>query len=355
MFSKKSKDKDQVKANNAPAPATDPIGLWQTLNRHITEFVGTNKVELRTLPVFNLKTLVEAAVTATSTLDIAARLEKLQTAFEQARSQETLHLNQYILGLRTLLWTSLNQIMDQLTVMNKESDSLNGIRDQMIRALDSDDLMQLKLAVKDWVVLQNQMTLERKKLNAETQANFQRQLSRLQNELYITQTELKLDGLTQVYNRKAFDQEIVKTLQIAQLSGRTSSLLLFDIDHFKNVNDTYGHQTGDKVLQHFAKLIVQNFPSRTDFVARYGGEEFIVIMNDCDVNEASEKAARFVSLLRKTTMSFGSVSLRITVSIGVTGSRQFERPEDWIKRADILLYQAKEEGRDCFIVDSAAA
>uniref|UniRef100_UPI00059B0EFE GGDEF domain-containing protein n=1 Tax=Acinetobacter baumannii TaxID=470 RepID=UPI00059B0EFE len=118
---------------------------------------------------------------------------------------------------------------------------------------------------------------------------------------------------------------------------------------------TYGHPIGDKVLIQFAKLIVQNFPSRTDFVARYGGEEFVVLMSDCDVKEAAEKAERFIALLRKTTMTFGTVSLRITVSIGIAASRPFEKSDDWIKRADVVLYQAKEEGRDGFIIDRTAA
>lgn len=348
MFGKKATVSDSSKPI---ASQGDAIGLWQNFNRRVSEFLSTNRVDLRTLPGISLQALVDAAIQARNAVDIHVAFEKLQSAFEQARSQETLHLNQYIQGLRVLLWSSLNQVMEQMSVMNKEGEKLDSLRQQMIKALDSDDLLQLKLAVKDWIVLQSLMSQERKKLSNEMQANFQRQLSRLQNELYITQTELKLDGLTQVYNRKAFDQEIAKTLQIAQLSGRTSCLLIFDIDHFKHVNDTYGHPIGDKVLQHFAKLIVQNFPSRTDFVARYGGEEFVVIMSDCDLKEASEKAQRFVAILRKTTMVFASVSLRVTVSIGVAGSRPFEKTEDWIKRADVLLYQAKEDGRDCFIVD----
>ncbi|RZA10655.1 MAG: GGDEF domain-containing protein [Proteobacteria bacterium] len=239
--------------------------------------------------------------------------------------------------------------------MHQESLKMEALREKMVTALDSDDLMQLKVVVKDWVVLQNQMDLERKKQMQESEANFRRQLSRLQNELYQTQTELKLDGLTQVYNRKAFDSEIKKALQIAQLSGNPATLMLFDIDHFKSVNDTYGHPIGDKVLQHFAKMIVQSFPMRTDFVARYGGEEFVVLMSDCDLAEAKEKAKKFVAQVRKETMMFGSVSLKITVSIGVASSTPFGSVDDWIKRTDVLLYQAKEEGRDCFIVDGSAA
>ncbi len=351
MFGKKS---DSL-AQKPSVSTEESIGLWQSLNRKTFDFLSETRVELRTLPLFNLAHLLNHAIKSSTTQSLKESLEKLFAGFEQARGDEVKHLNHYILGLRGLFWSSLNEIQDQRGHVHQESMKMEALREKMVTALDSDDLMQLKVVVKDWVVLQNQMDLERKKQMQESEANFRRQLSRLQNELYQTQTELKLDGLTQVYNRKAFDSEIKKALQIAQLSGNSSTLMLFDIDHFKNVNDTYGHPIGDKVLQHFAKMIVQNFPTRTDFVARYGGEEFVVLMSDCDLTEAKEKAKKFVGQVRKETMIFGPVSLKITVSIGVASSSPFGSVDDWIKRTDVLLYQAKEEGRDCFIIDGSAA
>lgn len=353
MFGKKwiAKKDDKILAD-----AEENLGLWQNLNRRTLDFLAAHRVDLRTLPAFDLSVLFDVASRKNSPpAEAKATLEKLTHAIEQSRVEETKTLNQYIIGLRNLFWSSLTQLIEQRGSAYQESLKFDSLKEKMVRALDSDDLLQLKIAVKDWIVLQNQISLDRKKQMDENQANFQRQLSRLQNELYQTQTELKLDGLTQVYNRKAFDSEIARSLQIAQLSGRVSTLMLFDLDHFKHVNDTYGHLIGDKVLQSFAKLIVQNFPSRTDFVARYGGEEFVVLMNDCDLKEAKEKAQKFVSLLRATTMTFGSVNLKVTVSIGVAASGPFEKVEDWIKRADDLLYQAKEDGRDGFILDNPAA
>lgn len=340
MFGKKSEDSSK-----------ETLGLWQTLNQKAFAFLAEHRVDLRTLPIFSLDTFLNLALNSKSALEAKESLEKLRNVFEQARREETKYLNQYILGLRGLLWSSLNQLQEQKGQAYQESLRFEALREKMVRALDSDDLMMLKIAVKDWIVLQNQISLERKKSMQEAESNFQRQLSRLQNELYQTQTELKLDGLTQVYNRKAFDSEVLKTLNISQLSGKAATLMLFDIDHFKHVNDTYGHPVGDKVLQHFAKLLVLNFPTRTDFVARYGGEEFVVLMSDCDKAEAAVKAKNFVNVLRRETMTFGSVTLKVTVSIGVAGSKPFETVEDWIKRADSLLYQAKDEGRDCFRSD----
>lgn len=345
-----------IKGDKSLSDAHETLGLWQNLSRKTLEFFASHRVDLRTLPDFDLSSLIDVATRKdASPEDSKEQLEKLRHSIEHVRLEETKTLNQYILGLRGLLWSSISQVMNQRGSAYQESLKFDSLKDRMVRALDSDDLLQLKVAVKDWIVLQNQISQDRKKQMDDSQQNYQRQLARLQNELYQTQSELKLDGLTQVYNRKAFDNEILKCLQISQLSGRVSTLMLFDIDHFKSVNDTYGHPIGDKVLQAFAKLIVQNFPTRTDFVARYGGEEFVVLMNDCDLEEAKGKAQKFVNLLRKTTLTFGSVSLKVTVSIGVASSGPFETVEDWIKRSDDLLYKAKEDGRDCFIIDNSAA
>ncbi len=345
MFGKKTEQKQEAKLEES-------LGLWQNLGRKAFEFLGSERVDLRTLPGFELSQLFEQAQkTLKASNEEKGAIEKLKNAFELSRKEEVKFLNQYILGLRGLLWSALNTVQEQRGSAYQESVRMDSLKDKMLRALDSDDLLQMKLVVKDWIVLHNQIQQDRKKEFDESQANFHRQLARLQNELYQMQSEMKLDGLTQVYNRKAFDTEVAKSLSIAQLSGRPSALLLFDIDHFKNVNDTYGHPIGDKVLQAFAKLLVQNFPMRSDFVARYGGEEFVVLMSDCDLSEAAKKAEKFVTVLRRNVMSFGNVSLRITASIGIAGSKPFEKVEDWIKRSDELLYQAKRDGRDCYLVD----
>ncbi len=333
----------------------ESLGLWQNLSQKAFEFLGSERVDLRTLPGFELLHVFEQALKSPkASSDEKSALEKLKSSFELSRKEEVKFLNQYILGLRGLLWSALNTVQEQRGQAYQESIRMDQLKDKMVRALDSDDLLQMKLVVKDWIVLHNQINQDRKKEMEESQANFQRQLSRLQSELFQMQSEMKLDGLTQVYNRKAFDSEVSKALSIAQLSGRPAALLLFDIDHFKNVNDTYGHPIGDKVLQSFAKLLVQNFPMRTDFVARYGGEEFVVLMAECDLAEAAKKAEKFVTVLRRTVMSFGNVSLRLTASIGIAGSKPFEKVEDWIKRSDELLYQAKRDGRDCYLIDKAS-
>ncbi len=338
--------------------ASDPgqgLSLWQEWNNRLQQIFQKHRVKVKDLPAFETVHQSWASAGNQSPEDFQKLIDASLHLTEKSRLAENQAIEQYIAGLRGILWSSLVQVIDQMTYANQEAENFQRIRGQMVKALDSDDLLQLKVAVKDWIVIQNQLDNARQKHVAEVQATFSKQLKELQAELIQTQTELKLDGLTQVYNRKAFDQEILKATQLSQLSGRPSTLLIFDIDHFKHVNDTYGHPIGDKVLQAFAKALVQHFPGLYDFVARYGGEEFAVIAGGCEPQEAIAKAERFIAALRSTKLEFGSVTLRITVSIGISKHAAFERPEEWIKRADQLLYKAKEDGRDCYMTDAPAA
>lgn len=156
------------------------------------------------------------------------------------------------------------------------------------------------------------------------------------------------DGLTGVYNRKHFNERIISEMSFA-LRHRTSlSLLIFDLDHFKNVNDTFGHQVGDQVLAEVAAKI-QFTLREEDFFARYGGEEFAVLARDIGgpgANALGERIRQIVQDMRITT-PFG-VRVPVTLSIGVCtiGDGLKTNHEALIKCADDNLYQAKDSGRN---------
>ena len=156
------------------------------------------------------------------------------------------------------------------------------------------------------------------------------------------------DGLTQVKNYRAFQERLVIDVERSSRYGETLSLLLIDVDRFKFFNDTFGHPTGDKVLQGVAGTL-QNSVRTVDFVARYGGEEFAVILTETDAFGALEVAER----LRAAIESYAWEQRTITVSIGIsTLYSGGATPQTLIDRADRALYHAKQSGRNCvFHVD----
>ena len=154
------------------------------------------------------------------------------------------------------------------------------------------------------------------------------------------------DGLTGLYNRRYFQQTVDIEFARAKRYSHSLSLALFDIDHFKNINDTYGHQFGDKVLTEISKII-RDFLRKTDYVARYGGEEIIAILPETDFKYALIPMERLRKSIEEHGFDFGEKSAKVTVSIGIAFIDPSVASEDeLIKRADESLYIAKQNGRN---------
>ncbi|MBI4050907.1 MAG: GGDEF domain-containing protein [Elusimicrobia bacterium] len=156
----------------------------------------------------------------------------------------------------------------------------------------------------------------------------------------------EVDGLTGVYRRNILEQKIKEETLRARTFKTTYCLMLLDIDHFKNLNDTYGHPFGDAVLKRLGEIL-KACVYETDFVARYGGEEFAVLLPRAEPIGVLRKAETIRSMVEKETFIQGLDTVHITVSIGVAHfPRDGQTPEEVVAQADQALYQAKAQGRN---------
>lgn len=156
-----------------------------------------------------------------------------------------------------------------------------------------------------------------------------------------------IDPLTSISNRRHFEQVYQDTWELSKRKHSKIAVIMCDIDHFKIVNDTYGHQVGDTVLIAIAQTLEQSLKRSTDIVARYGGEEFIIVMYDTDSNGAMELSKTIQHNLQK--LHFKEMDNKgVTLSFGISSCivTQELHAEDIIKEADMALYQAKENGRN---------
>lgn len=153
------------------------------------------------------------------------------------------------------------------------------------------------------------------------------------------------DALTKVANRLSLDEYMGKVVGLDGLFGKATCLLMVDIDHFKQVNDTFGHPTGDDVLRQLGDVLHRTFPRKTDFVARYGGEEFAVILRDTTMREAAIPAQRLLAAARSVAIAREG-GWNISVSVGLAQLADGESSNQWVARADRALYAAKKEGRN---------
>ncbi|MCP4605144.1 MAG: GGDEF domain-containing protein [Proteobacteria bacterium] len=155
------------------------------------------------------------------------------------------------------------------------------------------------------------------------------------------------DGLTEIYNKRYFLESLDREMSRAQRYDRDLSILLFDIDHFKEINDTYGHLAGDYVLQSLARLISTR-ARREEIFARYGGEEFVILLPETSKQGAMELAEQLRKRVSSYTFVFEGEEILITVSVGVTSmSNEAISPLEFIKKADMRMYRAKSDGRNC--------
>ena len=156
-----------------------------------------------------------------------------------------------------------------------------------------------------------------------------------------------IDGLTGLYVRRYFDLRMQEMFEEARRYGTAFSLLLFDIDHFKKFNDTYGHQTGDLVLKQFAQLLKEN-ARKADVCCRYGGEEMAIVLPETKLDQAAMQGNRLCRKVRNNVfLGIDGTELHVTTSIGVaTHSENYGDPAAMVKAADKALYEAKELGRN---------
>lgn len=163
------------------------------------------------------------------------------------------------------------------------------------------------------------------------------------------------DGLTGLHNRRYLDSHLGALFREAALRNRPVAALMLDIDRFKTINDTYGHEAGDEVLKAFAER-VRSHTRGIDIVARYGGEEIVIILPDAEAEGAHAIAERIRERIEAMpfTIQRDTRTVTVTVSIGVAWRRPSDAsPADMLKRADTALYRAKSTGRNR--VEAAAA
>jgi diguanylate cyclase (GGDEF)-like protein len=155
------------------------------------------------------------------------------------------------------------------------------------------------------------------------------------------------DPLTGIYNRSKFNDELNYWVEYSHRYGSPVSVLIFDIDNFKNINDEYGHLSGDKILQEIVST-VKNTIRKSDVFSRWGGDEFLILLPNTEIDQASEMAERMRSNIQK--IKSGEIE-NITCSFGLVYLKENENAEDVLKKADKLLYDAKGSGKNTVVTE----
>lgn len=303
--------------------------------------------------------------------ELMKRVFKLVTHSNRTASKE---FGQYLIDISEQLAS-----MQHVLVLNQEEQQEAG-RDQLLMsermqsevvavrsaAEHSENLSQLKHVVATQLVrFQSSVSqLKQNEVKRQQEAelrhdNLTAQLKSVEEEARQTMIRVeeerlrsRTDPLTRLPNRTAYNERITHELTRLAQFQRPLSVAVCDIDHFKSVNDTYGHLAGDKALRLMASALTDALRN-SDFVARYGGEEFIIIMPATRCQEATRVLNNIRKAVADSPFNFKGTPVPITVSIGVTEALDTDSSEELFSRADNLLYQAKETGRNRLCSDQA--
>ncbi len=293
-----------------------------------------------------------------------ARAQAERRDIERFLSQLSSHLTEVDAHLRSSAARGADDLQRDRQLHDQVGAQVADIETGMARAADLD---VLKTLVRERVeAIRDHMTAHHEELEVryeESQraiesltgqvAKMEAQTGQLRESVEEAQQRALRDALTQLPNRLAYDERIEQEVARWRRFGAPLSLIVWDIDHFKNINDTYGHAAGDKVLAAVAKLLVRQ-QRETDFTARFGGEEFVTLLPGTGAGEALPLAEKVRASVEASRFRSQEKLVPVTISCGITEFAGDDEPAQVFQRADRALYQAKADGRNRCHVEKLA-
>ena len=223
-------------------------------------------------------------------------------------------------------------IRRDLGLINLSKDSFEGIRDKMLGIADMLDGEIRQLGEQ---MMNDQLTIK----------ELQEKISALETQLEDAKAQSREDFLTKTATRKAFVEELERFENEYQKNGLDYCVCFFDIDHFKKINDAYGHDAGDTVIASVAKTLLKA-SRKEDIVSRYGGEEFVVLLPGLSLEQSVEFASRVRTTLKNSKFLYKEERISVTISCGTAVRSAYQSSAAALEASDKMLYEAKQNGRD---------
>lgn len=274
----------------------------------------------------------------------------LARTFGEHRRAEGEALDTSIVQLRDTIWSFVRSLHLAMREDRKEDETAAQQLHLLRAATERGSAADLRRVAESTLNVFDGVLAARHQRHREHAAALGAQLRALSQQLEEERRTSSLDPLTELPNRKEFDDFADRVLQLNSFVATPTCLLMIDVDGFKQLNDRHGHQLGDAALKEVARALGRIFLRRCDFVCRYGGDEFAAIMRDSPPDAAQRQAERVCAAVRELALPSRVNGFRLSLSIGVAALRGGETLDSWMKRADTALYAAKDAGRDCVFI-----
>lgn len=323
------------------------VGVLRAFARHTPDVDGQPAERTRALvDQWVRHATLGQPLTDTGHATPAREWRALVHAFADHRRLEASSVRASLTQLRDMIWTFVGSLHAAAAEDEEEHQTAARQLERMRDVLDGGSLAELRDEARATVAAFDAAVADRRHRRTLQVAELGIKLRDLGEQLEEAREASTRDPLTGLANRKEFDDFLRRLAELNGFVPRPACLLMIDVDGFKGLNDTHGHQAGDAALQLLAGSFARVFLRRSDFVCRYGGDEFAIVMQDTPMAAALQHAERLRSVTRDVRLPGSASETALELSIGIAELQQSEMLDDWLRRADRALYRAKDEGRD---------
>jgi diguanylate cyclase len=341
-WSKGSKKAKKIDINEDRATL---LYILDVYNKHLVEIDGHPVRKVREILDELAKELVNPKRPDSDKL-----LFRLRQFFSIYRVDEYTYIRKTFEDFKGIIWDFVDQLAEDFKYEQTVDKDVKKNLAQLKEAVEADSIDLLRSKSREFIDSYVEHQTKREERRTKRIRGMRKNLDSVRKKLVEADRTSRMDHLTGAYNRRSFDDQMKQLLQFYELSKTPVSLIILDIDFFKKINDSYGHDVGDFVLKECVRMLQSIYTRDSDFLARIGGEEFAIILPDYRLEHAVKKAEETLSRIRKEVFITGSQELRFTVSLGIAELRDGETADQWLKRADSALYEAKNNGRNRFTI-----
>lgn len=278
--------------------------------------------------------------------DIDNTLFRLRQYFASYRIGESTFIQKTFDDFKTIIWDFADQLSEEMQVEKAKDTEMKASLGQLREAVEANSIEDLRTKSREFINFYIESNAKKDERRAKRIQSFKKNLDQVKKQLVDAHHDMMVDHMTGAYNRKSFDDQLKNHLRLFEFSKAPVSLIMLDIDHFKKVNDTYGHDVGDFVIKECVRMTKAVFHRETDFVARIGGEEFAIILPEMTAEQTALRCEELMANIRKDVLVHGNSQIGFTISIGIAQVIEGESIEKWLKRSDEALYNSKQTGRN---------
>jgi diguanylate cyclase len=273
-------------------------------------------------------------------------LFRFRQFFSAYKTAEYAFLRKTFEDFKGIVWNFVEQMSEEAGAEAASDKELNIKLRELKDAVEADSIPILRAKSREFIEKYSSHQTKKEERRTKRVRGIKKNLDLVRKQLTDADRAMRTDHLTGAWNRRSFDERVRQHIELFKLQQTPISLLLMDIDFFKKINDTYGHDIGDFILKECVKLLQSQFPSEGDFVARIGGEEFAILLPNHAIEHALKRTDELMARIRKEVFVEQDRELRFTVSVGIAQLVENESSTQWYKRADQALYESKQSGRN---------